>query len=118
MTTPKSPKIVPDVATAAPLRRRKGKGYTLGSQQPFQVPPGAVWITAKQVCERYGGRSLMWLWRKVRDDANFPRPAYFGRLQFFKMEELEAYERAIIAEPPQRMPSREPLRVRRESAET
>ena len=84
----------PDPAPeAVPHRVRHGAGYTLGPRQQFAVPPGAVWITAKQVCERYGGRSLMWLWRKLHDDESFPRATYFGRIQFFGIAELEAYER-------------------------
>jgi hypothetical protein len=96
-----------------PPRRRTGGGYKLGPHQPSPVPPGAVWITAKQVCERYGGRSLMWLWRKLRDEPTFPRPTYFGRIQFFSVEAVEAYERATIANPPPRKTSA----PRRERAE-
>jgi hypothetical protein len=60
-----------------------------------RVPPnGAKYISAPQVCDRYGGRSHMWLVRKLETDPRFPRPTYFGRLRFFKIAELEAYERA------------------------
>jgi hypothetical protein len=88
------------VPETVPNRLRPGAGYTLGPRQQFAVPPSAVWITAKQVCERYGGRSLMWLWRKLHDDANFPRATYFGRIQFFSVAELEAYELRCAAAPP------------------
>jgi hypothetical protein len=57
------------------------------------VPNGAVWISAPQVCDRYGGRSHMWLERLLRRDKTFPRPTKFGRLRFFKIEELVAWER-------------------------
>ena len=60
------------------------------------VPTGAKFATAPQVCERYGGRSQMWLWRKLRDDPKFPRPTYLGRLRFFKISELEEYEQALV----------------------
>ena len=30
------------------------------------------YLTGPQVCERYGGRSLVWLWRKLKADPNFP----------------------------------------------
>lgn len=59
-------------------------------------PEGAVYITTQQLRDRYGGMSHMWLERKVRDDPDFPRPTYIGRLRFFKIDEVEAYERACV----------------------
>jgi hypothetical protein len=68
---------------------------------PPKVPaPDAVYISAPQVCARYGGRSHMWLVRKLADDPKFPKPHYFGRLRFFKVHELEAYERTVAAHQP------------------
>jgi hypothetical protein len=69
----------------------------LGPHKPVPVPPDAVWISTNQVLARYGGRSQMWLWRKIQNEPTFPRPAYFGRMQFFRVDELEAYERAAAA---------------------
>ena len=63
------------------------------------VPAGAVFISAPQVCDRYGGRSHMWLERKLQNDPEFPRPKYFGRLRFFEISELENYERSSAARP-------------------
>jgi hypothetical protein len=64
--------------------------------RPRSEPPpaSAVYISAPQVCDRYGGRSHMWLERKLQDDPKFPKPRYFGRLRFFKISELQKYERA------------------------
>jgi predicted DNA-binding transcriptional regulator AlpA len=70
---------------------------TKGRRKPPAVPDGAVFISAPQVCQRYGGRSHMWLERLLRNDPEFPRPKYFGRLRFFEIEELEAYERRRVA---------------------
>jgi hypothetical protein len=39
----------------------------------------------------------MWLVRKLNSDPTFPRPHYFGRLRFFKLAELEDYERRAVA---------------------
>jgi hypothetical protein len=61
-----------------------------------QATPDVVWISAPQVRARYGNRSAMWLVRKL-DDPDFPRPVYFDRLKFFKLSEIEAYERIVIA---------------------
>jgi hypothetical protein len=69
---------------------------TKGARKPPAVPPGAVFISAPQVCKiRYGGRSIMWLERLLKRDPNFPRPIYFGRLRFFEIAALEAYERGL-----------------------
>ena len=69
----------------------------LGPRKAVPIPSDAVWISGRQVCQRYGGRSTMWLVRKLQNDPHFPKPAYFGRLQFFKLEHLQAYDRAVIA---------------------
>jgi hypothetical protein len=69
----------------------------LGPRKAVPIPPDAIWISAKQVCERYGGRSNMWLVRKLHNDSNFPKPTYFGRLQFFRLATLETYDRTVIA---------------------
>src|ERR1035437_3321534 len=63
------------------------------------VPEGAVYISAPQVCDRYGGRSHMWLGRKLQNDTQISRTRYFGRLRFFEISELENYERTSAARP-------------------
>jgi hypothetical protein len=55
------------------------------------VPRDAVWISARQTRDRFGGRSAMWLHRKIKNDPAFPRPSFFGRLQFFRVAELDAW---------------------------
>src|SRR5262245_20454157 len=58
-------------------------------------PDSAVFISAAQVCARYGGMSDMWLWRMLERDPTFPRPFLFGgKRRFFKLDELVAWERA------------------------
>jgi hypothetical protein len=49
------------------------------------------------VLDRFGGRSEMWLVRKLKTDKDFPRPAYSGRLRFFRLDELEKYEREAVS---------------------
>jgi hypothetical protein len=77
--------------------RRKGKGYRLGPREAKPIPAAARWITGVQVRARYGGRSNMWLWRKVHNDPNFPKPSYDGRLQIFQVADLDEYDRLLIA---------------------
>ena len=65
------------------------------------VPPaGAVYISASQVCQRYGGLTPMWLWRKLKSDSTFPRPTNLGRgkrNRYWKVDELVAWERSVAA---------------------
>jgi len=54
--------------------------------------PDDEFLTARQLRKRYGNRSHMWVERRLKDDPGFPRPYYFGRMRFFRLSELEAYE--------------------------
>jgi hypothetical protein len=65
--------------------------------RPPEPDAASVYLTAPQTCERYGGRSHMWLSRILSRDETFPRPYYFGRLRYFKIAELEQWERAKAA---------------------
>ncbi|MHC2718258.1 hypothetical protein [Bradyrhizobium diazoefficiens] len=75
---------------------------TPAKQKLVAPPAGAVWISARQVLARYGGRSEMWLNRKLygdkktKPDPDFPKPAYSGRLRFFRLDELEQYDKKIV----------------------
>jgi predicted DNA-binding transcriptional regulator AlpA len=53
---------------------------------------GAVYLPAAKVAERYQV-TPMTLWRWLRDpDMRFPRPTYLGRLRFWRIDELAAWE--------------------------
>jgi hypothetical protein len=69
----------------------------LGPQRSVPPPKGARWLTSNQVLARYGGRSQMWLHRKLLNDPEFPRPAYDGRYRIFPVDELDAYDAALLA---------------------
>jgi predicted DNA-binding transcriptional regulator AlpA len=58
------------------------------------VSSDAVWVDARQTRERFGRRSAMWLYRKIKNDLTFPEPKYFGRRQFFRVAELDAWAEA------------------------
>jgi len=63
---------------------------------PKPITADARWATSAQVCNRYS-RSQMWLWRKLRDDPDFPKPAYDGKRMAFSVPELDAYDRALLS---------------------
>jgi hypothetical protein len=67
------------------------------SQRETSVAP-QVFLTSTQVRVRYGSISDMALWRWLRDpQMNFPRPAYFGRLRFWRLNDLEEWERDRVS---------------------
>ena len=51
------------------------------------------YLSSNQLRARYGGRSHMWVERRLKYDKGFPRPVYFGRLRFWKLSDIEAWER-------------------------
>jgi predicted DNA-binding transcriptional regulator AlpA len=60
-------------------------------------------IPASQVRERFGGVSDMWIHRRLNDQSGFPRPLYIGRLRFWRLSELMAWEQHLPRTNPQRV---------------
>ena len=55
-------------------------------------PINPIFIPARHVWERYGVTSMT-LHRWLRDERmNFPAPVYLGRMRFWRIAELEAWE--------------------------
>jgi predicted DNA-binding transcriptional regulator AlpA len=51
-------------------------------------------ITVTQLRERWGCCSHMTIERRIKTDADFPKPFKLGgRLRFFDLDEIERYER-------------------------
>jgi hypothetical protein len=59
--------------------------------------PKKRWLTVKQVRERYGDVSHMWVERRLRDDPDFPRLTKFGRLRMGDEAEFDAYDQLCAA---------------------
>ena len=94
----RAPRYVSDDATATTLTPDQPHAAPAGRGPSIRGPPdAAIYITAPQVCARYGGVSHMWLERMLKRDKTFPRPSKFGRLRFFKIDELVAWERKAAA---------------------
>jgi hypothetical protein len=54
-----------------------------------------VYLDARAVRRRYGGRSDMALWRWVRNEAlGFPSPIYIGKYRYWRLADLIAFERS------------------------
>jgi predicted DNA-binding transcriptional regulator AlpA len=83
---------------------QKDRHQTTGTVFHRRKVTGPVYLTAPEVLNRYGV-SHMWLVRRLETDPKFPKPIKMGRLRFFKIGELEEYERQCAAAPPSQ-PSR------------
>lgn len=52
-----------------------------------------LYLTAGQVCTRFGGISDMTLWRWSHNpDLRFPKPIYIQRIRYWRRADLEAWE--------------------------
>ena len=51
----------------------------------------AVYVPTKGVQAFFGGKSRMWVARKLKNDPRFPKPVYFGKLPHWRVEWLEKY---------------------------
>jgi predicted DNA-binding transcriptional regulator AlpA len=49
-------------------------------------------LTTRQVQERYGAVSHMWVERRLKNDSTFPRFVKFGRLRMWDEAELDAWD--------------------------
>jgi len=84
-------------------KKLPGRGPLTMSESATILPgrgpplPDAAYIDAPQLLARFGGRSHMWLVRLLERDKSFPRPVKIGRLRFFKIAELTAWERTTAA---------------------
>ena len=70
----------------------------------ISVSDPTAYLTAGQVRVRYGSCSHMWLIRRMQD-SGFPAPTYFGRLRFWRLSDLELWEREQAANPAERPPT-------------
>ena|SRR5258708_4879264 len=87
----------PRKPTKTPPPKGRGGGYQLGKRAAKPVPADAVWMSSKQVCQRYGDKSHMWLFRNLKNNPDFPRPSYQGRMQIFSVAEFDAYDALLLS---------------------
>jgi hypothetical protein len=59
------------------------------------VPDNDVFLDARAVKRRYGGRSDMALWRWSQDpNLGFPKPIFIQQLRYWRLGDLIAWERS------------------------
>ena len=56
--------------------------------------PADVLLRSAAVRRRYGNCSDMWLHRRLNDDSGFPKPIYLGRLRYWRLSDLIAWEQS------------------------
>jgi predicted DNA-binding transcriptional regulator AlpA len=61
------------------------------------MQPDRRYLTSAQTCARYGGKSVTWLWRRVKHDPSFPKPLKIHNRLYFEIGELDAYDDAVRA---------------------
>ena len=53
------------------------------------------YVTRKTILERFGGISVMTLWRWEHDEKlGFPKPTRINRRKYYDLAEIEAWERS------------------------
>jgi predicted DNA-binding transcriptional regulator AlpA len=69
------------------------------------MDPKDVRLTAPQLRHRYGGRSDMWLWRLLHNQASdFPQPLRINGRRYWRLGDIEAWE---LAQAAQRQPAKQ-----------
>ena len=67
------------------------EGRIMSITTEVQIPQ-ALFLKARQVRARYGDVSHMWLVRRQKD-AGFPSPTFLGGIRFWKLSDLERWEK-------------------------
>lgn len=74
---------------------RTQDGELIGTR--LETRTGPVYLPARQVWERYGV-TPMTIHRWIRDPRmDFPAPVYLGRFRYWRLEDLEGWERRRAA---------------------
>jgi hypothetical protein len=50
-------------------------------------------VNSRQLKQRYGGVSDMWVFRRLRDDSGFPQPMLIRGRRFWRLSDLAKWER-------------------------
>lgn len=62
-----------------------------------EQPAADKFIGMTEVRSRYNNVSHMTIERRLQNDPAFPRPIRFGHLRMWRVSDLEAYERSLVA---------------------
>lgn len=62
---------------------------------PSENSQSEHFLTARQVRERYGNCSAMWLFRREHDGSGFPQCVVVANRKMWRLSELEIWERSL-----------------------
>jgi hypothetical protein len=51
------------------------------------------YLSTRQVRQRYGDASEMWVWRRLNDGSRFPQPTLIAGRRFWRLSDLVQWER-------------------------
>jgi len=54
-----------------------------------------IFLPIAAVCSRYDHVSDMWIERRLKDDSGFPKPIYIAKRRFWRLADLELWERSL-----------------------
>jgi predicted DNA-binding transcriptional regulator AlpA len=58
-----------------------------------------IHVTADKVLARYGRSNPIWLYRRLRDDPDFPKPLRIANVRYWRLDELDAYDNVARLRP-------------------
>lgn len=61
----------------------------------MQTHATEIFLNSRQLKERFGPASDMWLWRRLHENKGFPQPVRIGSRRFWRLSELLAYEQSL-----------------------
>lgn len=54
-----------------------------------------IFLPSAAVRARYDDASDMWIDRRLKDDSGFPKPIYIAKRRFWRVTDLETWERGL-----------------------
>lgn len=58
-----------------------------------------VFLNSRQIRERYGDSSEMWITRRLNDASNFPKPVFISNRRFWALSALVRWEAGLPTAP-------------------
>jgi len=64
---------------------------------PTSEPQGDdTYLNSRQLRDRYGDVSEIWIQRREKDDPNWPKPLRIAGRKFYRLRDILEYERKLI----------------------
>jgi hypothetical protein len=80
-----------------PIPAEQCSPYGPASQRQKPQADDDIYLNSRQLRQRYGDASAMWVHRRLKNDPRFPRPIIVAKRRFWKLSALIAWERQAAA---------------------